>query len=243
MLPRRSAHLAPPLCSCPSPPRSPRAPPRVAPHGRRRRRPRRRRHWWRLAWRCRCRRGVRARRPRWSSARRTRRGWRSCAPSWAIPWDAARRDLDSLHSHGTPHTQVHAAERSGNVPVGLSAYLSGGLHPKLLVRATEGAAHRPSSAQHGCASIPSWSAAVGLTVAMVAPVVRYPLIRARWRSQSKVTQRRGTLIAVAVFIAVYMVRLYLSSGTARTTAGAGRAVTAPLTEHIIYTSDEGAPLC
>ena len=78
---------------------------------------------------------------------------------------------------------------------------------------------------------------------MVAPVVRYPLVRARWRSQSKVTQRRGTLIAVAVFIAVYMVSLYLSSGTARAAAGAGRAVTAPPTEHIIYTSDEGPPLC
>ena len=76
---------------------------------------------------------------------------------------------------------------------------------------------------------------------MVAPVVRYPLIRARWRSQSKVSQRHGTLIAVALFIAVYLVSLYLSSGTARAAAGSGRAVTAPFTEHIVYTSDEGPP--
>ena len=114
LLPRRSAHLAPPLCSCPSPPRSPRAPPRVAPHARRRCRPRRRRHWWRLVWRRRCRRGVRARRPRWSSARRTRRGWRSCAPSWGIPWVEARRNPNVLglwvQSRMDAGTHVHAGK-------------------------------------------------------------------------------------------------------------------------------------
>ena len=35
--------------------------------------------------------------------------------------------------------------------------------------------------------------------------------------------------------------LYLSSGTVRAAAGAGRAFTAPPTEHIVYTSDEGPP--
>ena len=74
---------------------------------------------------------------------------------------------------------------------------------------------------------------------MAAPVgVRYPLIRATWRSQRKVSQRGGTLIAVAVFIAVYLVSLYASSGAAA--AGSGRVV-APPTEHIVYTSDEGPP--
>ena len=77
------------------------------------------------------------------------------------------------------------------------------------------------------------------SVAMAAPVgVRYPLIRATWRSQRKVSQRSGTLIAVAVFIAVYLVSLYASSGAAA--AGSGRVV-APPTEHIVYTSDEGPP--
>jgi hypothetical protein len=91
--------------------------------------------------------------------------------------------------------------------------------------------------------VTSLPAAFGrLAVAMVGPVERYPLIRARWRNQSsKVAQRRGTLIAVAVFIAVYLVSLYLSGGTARAAAGSGRTVTKRPTEHIVYTSDEGPP--
>ena len=43
---------------------------------------------------------------------------------------------------------------------------------------------------------------------------------------------------MAVFIAVYLVSLYASSGAA--VAGSGRVV-APATEHIVYTSDEGPP--